>query len=103
MEDTTYNGFPVVEKSFDLEGLNQLQLWAEKITKATVKNATDIENVQQEQGKTNKRVELLEAQVAELIEQLAKKESEEKIREDARQKNEAIKRNTTINVVYPMD
>lgn len=96
MEDTTYNGFPVVEKSFDLEGLNQLQLWAEKITKATVKNASDIE-------KTNKRVELLEAQVTELIEQLAKKESEEKIREDARQKNEAIKRNTTINVVYPMD
>lgn len=95
MEDTTYNGFPVVEKSFDLEGLNQLQLWAEKITKATVKNASDIE-------KTNKRVELLEAQVTELIEQLAKKESEEKIREDARQKNEAIKRNTTINVVYPM-
>lgn len=96
MEDTTYNGFPVVEKSFDLEGLNQLQLWAEKITKATVKNATDIE-------KTNKRVELLEAQVTELIEQLAKKESEEKIREDAKQKNEAIKRNTTINVVYPLD
>lgn len=96
MEDTTYNGFPVVEKSFDLEGLNQLQLWAEKITKATVKNASDIE-------KTNKRVELLEAQVTELIEQLAKKESEEKIREDARQKNEAIKRNTTINVVYPME
>lgn len=47
-DDKDEGGFPIIQKNFDLWGLNQAALWAKKITEQTIKNTNDIEELKQE-------------------------------------------------------
>lgn len=85
-------GFPVVQKIFDLNKFQQAALWAKAVTEQITKNTADIENVQQEQDKTNKRVELLEARLKELEDY-----------KRAKEKEEALERNRVVDCSFPMD
>ena len=41
-------GFPIVQKNFDLQSLNQAALWAKKITEQVIMNTSDIEQMKKE-------------------------------------------------------
>lgn len=50
-------GFPIIQKEFDLQGLNQAALWAKKMTETVIKHDDEISELKE-------RVRLLEKQIA---------------------------------------
>lgn len=64
-------GFPIIQKSFDLQGLNQAALWIRKVTEAVVKHEQDIEEIKKELRELREDNARKDARIAELEEKFA--------------------------------
>lgn len=71
-------GIPIVQKNFDLTGLHQAALWVKAVTEQVTKNTDDIESIKAE------------------LEELKKWK-------ERKEKEEALKRNSYTEYVYPME
>lgn len=71
-------GIPIIQKNFDLTGLHQAALWVKAVTEQVTKNTDDIESIKAE------------------LEELKKWK-------ERKEKEEALKRNSYTEYVYPME
>lgn len=57
-------GLPVIQKNFNLAGLQQAALWAKAVTQQVVKNTSDIEEIKSENEDLKRRIAALEREAA---------------------------------------
>lgn len=58
------SGLPVIQKNFNLAGLQQAALWAKAVTQQVVKNTSDIEEIKSENEDLKRRIAALEREAA---------------------------------------
>lgn len=57
-------GLPIIQKNFNLTGLQQAALWVKAVTEQVTKNTDDIEDLKSENMDLKRRIELLEKEAA---------------------------------------
>lgn len=57
-------GLPIIQKNFNLAGLQQAALWAKAVTQQVVKNTSDIEEIKSENEDLKRRIAALEREAA---------------------------------------
>lgn len=74
-EETTdkwdQSGFPIIQKNFDLAGLNQATLWAKQVTAAVVKHEQDIQEMKSELASIKQELEEVRTENKQLKKEMA--------------------------------
>lgn len=71
--NTDEAGFPLIIKSFDLQGLNQAHLWAKKVTAAVMKHEQEIQEIKEQ---ATKQQAIYESEINNLKKEITKIQKE---------------------------